>query len=464
MCQKKRILDCLNNQEYGEVLNFLSEINLDKLNKKKKANYRLIKGILWELLGNFPKAADSYKRSLEINPNNMISSQYQSQLLAIFGKYPRTYQRYRKFFDSNPELNNPFKIKRSYLGFRDRTVDITLLNSFEPSSRSERYLKNYNLGLIYFTINDYQKGIKYLSEIRQPNYLIKLLISIGEFLLKIDSNFINNLKKLNIYNHVDKNIKNLIDLIGDTDVDNEKDFYKYNPIIHDILKNDLKNIEGWLDFCEANLLFQLISQVPKNQANQSIVVEIGAFLGKSTITIAKAVKECGGGYVYSIDPHEGIPYYHPQPTLYDFLENITRANVNDIVEVCLGYSDEWSESISTGLSMILIDGDHTYEAVKEDYSKWEQKIIANGLFAFHDAIQDDPFKLISELLDSQKYRLIFIVGSLAILQKNGNIRKDVTSALNQILLNVYRLHYLEFLKKDNFSKKEQIKDLINGYF
>ncbi len=464
MPKKKRILNYLNNQEYGEVLNFLSKINLDKLYKKKRANYRIIKGILWELLGNFPKALKSYKKSLEIIPKNVIAFQYQTQLLAVMGKYPITYQRYREIFESNPELKNPFEIKRSYIGFRDRLVDLMLLNSFNPSNRLERDLKNYNLGLIYFSINEYQKGINLLRKNKQSNIYTKILISTGEFLINNDPESIENLKKLKIDNIVDKCIKNLIEALDYNDIDNEKNLYNYNPIIHEALKEDLKNIEGWFDYCEANLLYQLVTQVPRNQANLIIVVEIGAFLGKSTITIAKAVKESGGGWVYSIDPHEGIPYYHPQPTLSDFIENIGWANVNDIVKICLGNSDEWSDNISASLSMIFIDGDHTYEVVKKDYSKWEEKIIINGLIAFHDAIQDGPFKLISELLNSQNFRLIFIVGSLAILQKKGHNKNDIISALNQILLNIYRLHYLEFLKKDNFSKRDQIEDLINRIF
>lgn len=464
MCQKKRILDYLNNQEYGEVLIFLSKINLDKLSKKKRANYRTIRGILWELLGNFPKALKSYKKSLEIFHKNVIAFQYQTQLLAIMGKYPITSQRYREIFESNPELKNPFEIKRSYIGFRDRLIDIAFLNSFKPRNRLERDLKNYNLGLIYFSINEYQKGINYLKKNKQSNNYGKILISTGEFLIKNDSEFIENSKKLKIDNIVDKFIKNLIDALDSNDVENDSKLYNYNPIILQTLKENIKDIDGWFDFCEANLLYQLVTQLPKNQADLIIVVEIGAFLGKSTITIAKALKESGGGCVYSIDPHEGIPYYHPQPTLSDFLDNISWANVNDTVKICLGTSDEWSDNISASLSMIFIDGDHTYEVVKDDYSKWEEKIITNGLIAFHDAIQDGPFKLISELLNSQNYRLIFIIGSLAILQKKGNKKNDIISALNQILLNIYRLHYLEFLKKDNFSKREQIEDLINSVF
>jgi predicted O-methyltransferase YrrM len=287
-----------------------------------------------------------------------------------------------------------------------------------------------------------------------------MFITIGEFLLKNDSSLIDNLKKLKHDNQVEKRIKELIETLDYNDVDNENNLYEYDPIIDETLKEDLKIIEGWFDFCEANLLYQLIAQVPKNQDNLIKVVEIGAFLGKSTIAIAKAIKENGGGFVHSIDPHEGIPYTHPQPTLPDFIENINRANINNIVNICLGMSSEWSDKISTGLSMIFIDGEHTYEMVKNDYLQWEKKIMINGLIAFHDAIQAGPFKLISELLNSQNYRLIFIVGSLAVIQKKRNKQQEIISVLNQILLNLYRLNYLEFLKSDYLSKREQIKELF----
>ena len=60
MLLRKRIHNLLNNQEYGIVLKILPKVNLDKLDKKEKSNYSLIKGILWELLGNFPKALESF--------------------------------------------------------------------------------------------------------------------------------------------------------------------------------------------------------------------------------------------------------------------------------------------------------------------------------------------------------------------------------------------------------------------
>ena len=65
---RKKIHNLLNNQEYGRVLNNLPKVNLDKLDKKEKSNYRLIKGILWEILGNL--------KSLESKPDfyNYISS------------------------------------------------------------------------------------------------------------------------------------------------------------------------------------------------------------------------------------------------------------------------------------------------------------------------------------------------------------------------------------------------------
>ena len=65
---RKSIHNLLNNQEYCRALNILPKVNLDKLDKKEKSNYRLIKGILWELLENL--------KSLESKPDfyNYISS------------------------------------------------------------------------------------------------------------------------------------------------------------------------------------------------------------------------------------------------------------------------------------------------------------------------------------------------------------------------------------------------------
>ena len=52
------------------------------------------------------------------------------------------------------------------------------------------------------------------------------------------------------------------------------------------------------------------------------IAESGAFLGRSTVFISQGIKERGEGIVISIDPHLGIPYYHPEPTYNDFLRII----------------------------------------------------------------------------------------------------------------------------------------------
>lgn len=58
------------------------------------------------------------------------------------------------------------------------------------------------------------------------------------------------------------------------------------------------------------------------------VVEIGALLGFSTVTMAQVAES-----VISIDPHDGYPFYNPSPTLPIFRHNLDRYAVSDKVEV-----------------------------------------------------------------------------------------------------------------------------------
>lgn len=56
------------------------------------------------------------------------------------------------------------------------------------------------------------------------------------------------------------------------------------------------------------------------------VIELGALLGFSTITLAKAAKR-----VFSIDPHEGYPVDNPRSTVMQFFANLERYGVTDKV-------------------------------------------------------------------------------------------------------------------------------------
>lgn len=54
-----------------------------------------------------------------------------------------------------------------------------------------------------------------------------------------------------------------------------------------------------------------------------LVVEVGSLLGYTTIKMAKTAR-----LVTAIDPHRDYPSCRPSPTLYEFLGNLLRHNVN----------------------------------------------------------------------------------------------------------------------------------------
>jgi hypothetical protein len=54
-------------------------------------------------------------------------------------------------------------------------------------------------------------------------------------------------------------------------------------------------------------------------------------------------------------------------------------------------SDEAVRSWSLPIDFLLIDGDHSYEAVRRDWEDWSPYVAQDGRVAFHDALLDAPW-------------------------------------------------------------------------
>lgn len=66
-----------------------------------------------------------------------------------------------------------------------------------------------------------------------------------------------------------------------------------------------------------------------------LVLEVGALLGTSTIAMATTA-----ALVHSVDPHEGYPAKNPRPTLEQFIHNLKRYRVADVVVPLVGRDDQ----------------------------------------------------------------------------------------------------------------------------
>lgn len=137
----------------------------------------------------------------------------------------------------------------------------------------------------------------------------------------------------------------------------------------------------------------IINIAPKN------VIEIGSFLGISSIWIASAMAEYERrNKLYCIDlfpPHANNPWC-PGIELNDpfsfMLDNIKKCGFDHFMEVHKGDSKklipEIARNVGVPLDFAVIDGDHTIRGCLADFELIEPFVATGGYILFHDMFPD----------------------------------------------------------------------------
>ncbi len=176
-------------------------------------------------------------------------------------------------------------------------------------------------------------------------------------------------------------------------------------------------VEGWLTEAEAETIFDYVNEAT------APVVEIGSFMGKSTIIVGWAARLGHGVEVHSVDPHDvGSPEIKhlvkgsvgTWPTYY---MNMQRTGLSGYVvshrETSLSASSKFE---GDSLGLVFIDGDHGL--AYEDFGLWDPKLKVGGIMLFHDSswpVVETTIK--RKVKDSDRYDLIGVVDSLTIAKK-----------------------------------------------
>ncbi|MDQ4040527.1 MAG: class I SAM-dependent methyltransferase [Actinomycetota bacterium] len=143
-------------------------------------------------------------------------------------------------------------------------------------------------------------------------------------------------------------------------------------------------IEGYTLPVELNMLYHLALEIEGPGA----VVEIGSYLGRSTVVLGRAVADGGREPVIAVDPHTSALGYEgeePRATDREFLRNVERAGVADhvrlmhttSVEAAAGWSGE-------PVRLLFVDGWHSYDAVTEDVRAWGPYLTPTAWIVFDD--------------------------------------------------------------------------------
>ena len=160
-------------------------------------------------------------------------------------------------------------------------------------------------------------------------------------------------------------------------------------------RKNYQHVKGFLDIEEGNFLFQLVKEYSKD----GVTVEIGSYCGKSTCYLAAAAKEVSATFI-SIDHHKGSEehqlgeLYHDSEeydhvlgrinTFPSFIKNLTDNHLDDFVIPMVTSSKTASKILKDDISLLFIDGSHTFESAEDDFNFWNKKIKKGGIMAIHD--------------------------------------------------------------------------------
>ncbi|MBC8287456.1 MAG: class I SAM-dependent methyltransferase [Nitrospinae bacterium] len=181
------------------------------------------------------------------------------------------------------------------------------------------------------------------------------------------------------------NILRFVDTIGLYDwtciVDNQ--FCIYYPHQIEITRTEKSwKIGGYnlelphtmLSLEEKQTLFELAA----NGASCGVIVNIGVYLGGSSIILAKASKSKNREKVHSFDLkiNEKSQDFYSKNNVADWII----PQESDSVEA----AKIWLDQGSNPIRLLLIDGDHSFEGAKNDIVHWTKSLAPGGVIAVHD--------------------------------------------------------------------------------
>ena len=179
---------------------------------------------------------------------------------------------------------------------------------------------------------------------------------------------------------------------------------KDTHIAHYAQINKFSNYHGFYDF--------IVLKYPKWKR----FAEIGVWKGQAVVHLANLIQARTNAKVYAIDLFDDLWKYKDYAERYKgyhirhiyemYQYNIEQANVGDIIEDVKGLSCEVVEQFKDRyFDFVFIDGDHEYEAVKQDITDWMPKVKHGGILAGHDHTksQQGVIKAICEIIPNHKH-------------------------------------------------------------
>ena len=196
----------------------------------------------------------------------------------------------------------------------------------------------------------------------------------------------------------------------------------------------MKDVKGFLSDKEAKKLQELFLKVH----HLGSVLEIGTYCGKSALNFSEVAKDVNG-LIYTIDHHTGSEEhqrgeeYHDSElfderlkkfnTLPEFLNNLKSKKMAKFIIPIIDKSQNASNFFSEKISLLFIDGGHSFETALSDYNAWKDKICSDGLLVIHDVFPNPkdggrpPYEIYTLAKESKEFDDLGIYETLGVLKK-----------------------------------------------
>lgn len=207
-----------------------------------------------------------------------------------------------------------------------------------------------------------------------------------------------------------------------------------DPLISPLIDPLIDQVKGFLDPAEGERLHRLA----RTASRWGPCLEVGSYCGKSTLFLGAGCRD-NGGVLFSVDHHRGSEEQQPgeeyfDPDLFDprrgridtlpfFRKTVEQAGLTDTVVPIVCASSLAARSWATPLSLVFIDGGHSYAAVFTDYSCWSRHIIPGGYLLIHDIFDrpeeggQAPRQIYKLAVGSGLFRKEAMTGTLGVLRR-----------------------------------------------